>query len=350
MNGLRRLGTLTGIAVTAVLVLSGAAQSSAADEGYDELAEFPGLGIPDSRVTGEWLTPQQRGVTYLERARQWTRTPTLQSVAFNRSTQQWVDSTCSRITQARGARRFREWWADVTLVDRGTALNSPRRYGYTQSFVVRTVAFGSVPVEATVALEQPRTAKGVVIPATLKQGVAQYCASQGGFEIPPPHDGWRYLPAEGDGSLRVRIDEVAVDGVVLPLAGCAADGATLRLTSRDYLKWDPRIPDDERPESQAGNTKAAILRTPYYVIERGGLLFGSLDIPAFAGCATADGDDLSALLTASVSGPGNTVQLRTEALAIDVPTGGQETFATCPFGRDCADRFPAPALPTEPPS
>lgn len=349
MNSMWRLAKVAGIALCGVLTLGVAVQSSAADEGYEPLGGFPGQGIPDPRVAGAWVTPQQSGVAYVNRARQWTRTPTLQSVAFNRSTQQFVDSTCTRIARAPGANRFREWWADVTLVDRGTALDSPRRYGYTQSFVVRAVAFGSVPVEATVALEQQRSAQGVVVPVGLKQGVVQYCAGRGGFEIPPPQNGWRYQPAEAHALLRVRIDQLVVDGVPLPFSGCVADGASLRLTSRDYLKWDPTIPASDRPESQAGSAKDAILRTPYYVVERGGLLFGTLDIPAFAGCETSEGDDLSALLTATVSGDGNAVQIRTEALATDDPTGPNETFDTCPFGRGCVDRFPAPALPTAPP-
>ncbi|MGH1562146.1 hypothetical protein [Mumia sp. DW29H23] len=312
-----------------------------ADEGYEELPQFPGQGIPvPAGVTGTWLTPQQSVLSYLASARQWTRTPTLQAVAFKRDTVQLNDLTCRRITQAPGAMQYREYWADTVLVNGETAPNSSRRYGYTQSFVVRTVAFGSVPVEATVALEQPRDSRGVVIPTTVRQADVRYCEGQGDFEVPPPYGAKRYPPAAGAGRMDVRIDRLKVDGVTLPVAGCAADGATLTLTSRDYQEWT--IPADEIMDQSI----ESIMRTKYYAVTGGGLLLGTLDVPAFAGCVTDDGEDISALLTASVSGEGNTVLIRTESLGEPNP----DQFAVCPFVRTCPDRFSVPALPTAPPA
>lgn len=339
------------IGLCAVLALGGM-QASAAENDYDELANFPGQGIPDSsRGSGaaeQWVTPQQTGLSYLKQAKQWVRTPVLQSVAYNHATQIVSDPSCQRIPQAPGARLFREYRADVTLVDRTAPLDSPRRYGYTASFDTRTVAFGSIPVEATVVLEQPRSAKGVVIPTELTQKQAEYCAGQGSYEIPPPagSSGKHFMPAEGGGRLRVRIDQVVVDGVNLRLIGkCAADDARLTLSSREYADWDPRIPAEDKPDS----TRERARRTPYWAYTSGGLILGSLNIPAFQGCVTSGGDDISALLTATVSGDGNAVQIRTETIEGDLQPG-EEVFDMCPFRRGCEDRFPAPELPTEPPS
>lgn len=347
--GTRRIVKLMGLALGAILVLGGV-QSSVADEGYDELARFPGQGIPDPKVAGTWVTPQQAGLTYLKRTKQWSRTPTLQSVAYNRATQRFTDPLCTRIRQAPGAYDFREWWADVVLVDRSAPMNSPRRYGYTQSFEVRAVAFGSVPIEATVALEQPRNGRGAVVPTELKQGEARYCQGKGDLEIPAPAQDqtvFRMMPAEVEGRLRVRVDRVKVDGVALNMTGCGADNSELKLTSRDLLSWDPRISTEDMPN----NLLETRLRTPYFAATTGGLLFGSLDIPAFSGCVTAGGDDLSALLTATVSGAGNAVQIRTEGTTRSADDSGvADEFDVCPFARNCSDRFPVPDLPTEAPS
>lgn len=346
----RKLAAKAGmIGMCAVLALGGM-QASAAENDYDELVNFPGQGIPDSaRGSGaaeQWVTPQQTGLTYLKQAKQWVRTPVLQSVGYNHATPMVTDPTCLRIPQAPGARQFREWRADITLVDRTAALDSPRRYGYTSSFKTRTIAFGSIPVEATVALEQPRNAKGVVIPAEVKQRQAVYCPGKGSYEIPSPGNGIHFMEAEGGGPLRVRIDEVLVDGVKLRLTGkCVADDASLTLSSREYAEWDPRIP----PQDMPNQALERIVRTPYWALTAGGLLLGSLNIPEFRGCVTSGGDDISALLTATVSGDGNTVQIRTEPVNSDIQPG-EEVFDMCPFGRNCADRFPVPELPTEPPS
>jgi hypothetical protein len=134
--------------------------------------------------------------------------------------------------------------------------------------------------------------------------------------------------------------------VKLNLTGaCVADKASLTLTSRDYLVWDTRIP----PQDRAG-PDGQLLTTKYLAFVAGGLLLGSLDIPAFAGCTTAGGDDISALLTATVSGDGNAVQIRTQSLGGESLPAGTDPFTACPYTRKCVDAFPVPELPTEPPS
>jgi hypothetical protein len=48
----------------------------------------------------------------------------------------------------------------------------------------------------------------------------------------------------------------------------------------------------------------------FFSPEWGGTLNGTIDIPPFTGCTTASGDDLSALMTLSASGPDNPVSAR----------------------------------------
>jgi hypothetical protein len=61
---------------------------------------------------------------------------------------------------------------------------------------------------------------------------------------------------------------------------------------------------------------------PYVNVFSGGLLTGSVDIPAFTGCGTG-GENLNGLFTAAISGPGNEIRMN------QAPTCGPGEF---PFG------------------
>lgn len=70
---------------------------------------------------------------------------------------------------------------------------------------------------------------------------------------------------------------------------------------------------------------------PAYNVLGGGPLAGHVDIPAFTGCRTPGGEDLDPLITASISGPGNVLDIRQGAV--------------CTSQNGCAGT-PVPALPT----
>lgn len=53
---------------------------------------------------------------------------------------------------------------------------------------------------------------------------------------------------------------------------------------------------------------------PAYNVLGGGPLSGHVDIPAFTGCRGASGEDLDPLITASISGPGNVLDIRQGAV------------------------------------
>ncbi|WP_329370172.1 hypothetical protein OG896_29380 [Streptomyces sp. NBC_00669] len=90
----------------------------------------------------------------------------------------------------------------------------------------------------------------------------------------------------------LRLSNVKVNGVSMNIgSGChTATPLNVVLTGRQ----DEGLPgDDGRPD---------------YTIQLGGpLVDGNLVIPPFTGCDTHDGDNLDALFTASLSGPGNTL-------------------------------------------
>lgn len=380
----RRTGaTLAKIAVAAALVLSlGLAPSSAAqnhsagpaiaDRGVsafgatvtDDLppmAEAPRL--PDPRAVvglrASWIGPQTRGVNYASTPQQWVRTPTLQMAVLNEHTQldHPNDPTCS-VLPVEGSFTFREWRVHLVFINADAPGGVLDRFGETQPFTVNTVAFGSIPVEATVAIEQPLRADGVV-----RTGLGRFwngrfgsvavseCNDQAPFPTRPEGTGAsnnnNYVLPPGDEPMvraetRLRVDALSIDGVELDLAGaCRSEVAEMTLSNDPYYAWDPEhSPEDHPMESHN------VLTTPFYAPTMGGRLFGSIDIGPFSGCVTMAGDDLSALLTATVSGPDNPVDVRAEGLTTQSSWPDVEM---CPFDWNCEEFWPVPEIPEEAP-
>ncbi|CAM5367672.1 hypothetical protein SALBM135S_08525 [Streptomyces alboniger] len=85
-----------------------------------------------------------------------------------------------------------------------------------------------------------------------------------------------------------------------------------RVGYRQHLRlYDVRVngvPLDVGPRCRTSRPVETEL-TGSYPVSEGGLLQGELDIPALEGCG-ADGEDLDALLSGAVSGPGNTLKIR----------------------------------------
>ncbi|MBM9463524.1 hypothetical protein JL108_08675 [Aeromicrobium sp. YIM 150415] len=332
-------------------------------EEWAPLPEFPSL--PDVRaagIRGQWIGSQTRGANYVERSQQWVATPTLDTAVFNEQSRPYGDLTC-QATPIPGIYQITEWRAYLAFVNRDADANASIRYGETQPFTVRTVAFGSVPVEATVALEQPKRDDGVVETAYVtidsaiygpsNSSASEFCHTHAPFQTQPPRGNYppgmplpsnNYITAAGDGpaaqgEARVRVDSLTVDGVSLDLMGsCRSDLGALVLDIEDYYGWDPSIRPEEHPYYTTRMT------TPYYNPGTGGRLFGTIDVGAFGDCRTVAGEDVSALLTATVSGPGNAIEVWNEGLG----TSGSG-FDTCPFAFNCDELFPAYPVPDEKP-
>lgn len=69
-----------------------------------------------------------------------------------------------------------------------------------------------------------------------------------------------------------------------------------------------------------------LIGKPPYTLDSGGILSGTIDIPPFSGCGV--GENLDSLFTATVSGPGNYVQLTQGSLCQEWPLPSQLPF--CP--------------------
>lgn len=196
-------------------------------------------------------------------------------------------------------------------------------YGLAAPFTVRTVAFGVVPVTVKVQLVQDRAPDGLPVPLLSQMTTDVW------REVPPGRPSrFENTDATITGNIGIRITELTVDGVNLNLRGrCQTkQSGALALTGKGFWRWTPGV-DETRPWL-SGN----------YAGVPGGYVTGTVDIPAFSGCTTTNGDDVSRLLTASVSGDGNQVRMN---------VSGPECLGSAP-GVNVKPPPPGAATPTSP--
>ncbi|MER6973921.1 hypothetical protein ABT304_22865 [Nocardioides sp. NPDC000445] len=301
--------TLQRAAALAILAGSAFAMlglgASEAEEG-----PFPGLPAPEQQELplrhASWTGAANSSLADVERARQWMRTPLMTVAAdFYQGRIEDFDATKYRQCTKAGANIY-------FVAQPGSAYN----YGQTPDIVVRTVTFGAVPVEATVRLEQERS-DGLPVPIKLE---TLTCARLLPFGTEVPDS-----PVKGRVSTRVM--SVRVDGVSLPFRGeCRTrESGALDLSGEGYLMgWDgtQNVPARVQPD---------LWNEGLFNLSPGGLLAGTVDVPPFSGCITTSGDDLSSLLTATVSGEG--FPLRTYqggVLGCTVPNPGGKNLPPAP--------------------
>lgn len=260
------------------------AQSSRADDFY------PGLPDPDGTTGSSWGGASQGGMSYAKRAKQWFRSP-----------DGMVTFTAAIIDQGPGDGNSRSFGAfgEAFIV---SPKGAPENYGYLPPMTVRSVGFGLIPVEATVQISQ-RRANGYPIPlSTTLTGTDYYdSASPGGVSRQESH------PTVVKDAFNVELLGVRIDGVDLGLTGnCrTTTPAPFTMIGPAYTIPLPRRSlnfDREWYQSQDPSR--------FFHPNWGGQLSGTITIPPFTGCTTASGDDLSALMTLSVSGPDNPLTAR----------------------------------------
>ncbi len=178
-------------------------------------------------------------------------------------------------------------------------------FGVLPAVDVSMLAFGSIPVTATVHINQPVT-NGVaapqklayyqsatpVIPGTYIPGFKKYGpvpqtepGKSGNFFTPP---------AELGGPVIIRVDNVKVDGVPLSVGSSCQTSTRLSLGAPGGFYVANSIPTRAEPGAWQ----------PLRSVQS--YLAGSVNIPPFAGCHNGN-EDLDALLTGMVSGPNNAV-------------------------------------------
>ena len=197
-----------------------------------------------------------------------------------------------------------------------SAEDAPHPFGHFPPVTVRTVAFGSIPAEVTMRISQLRDEGDLPVPL-----IAITFDSSWGPRSQNPEDrsGLQVFDTKITGEVSVRLSDLVVDGVPVDIG---PDCRTVQPASLDGLRgrggyWTKgpgALPADERPNPANWRT------TSYYLPAAGGLLSGTIDIPAFTGCGVG-GDDLSPLLTTMASGPGNHLSVRQSGLGNCFPTG-----------------------------
>jgi hypothetical protein len=240
--------------------------------GYDP--SRPGAGTPEDPVAPwAWAGLSQVGMAGSVRSKQWARIPLTILATNSLFESPDIPGSGSRITTSSLA---------YFVSPEGSAHN----YGESPLIPVRTVAFGSVPVEVTLQLAQRRDAKN--LPIGLEIVTVDGVRDGGGGYTDPAHL---------DERVDLRVHSLTVDGVDLGLGSTCVTRtpARLRLTS---AAWE--APDESTYDPDHG-----------FLAIKGGTLFGTLDVPPFSGCRTAAGDDVSPILSATVAGPGNPVTVRT---------------------------------------
>lgn len=301
---LRRTAAFSGAA--ALLLCTGTLSSNAAEDTRYR-------GLPSQHVGP--AIPRATGLTQTKTALQWVRMPAMQNLAFVPTVTIRKDTSCRRLAPYT---EVQDYFADIFAV---SPAGSPARFGYIGPFTARTVAFGAIPVQASIRLRQVRDDDNLPTPIKAHQQSGSYCPGAG------PHAG----PGEVEkmirdttatGRVELEITALIVDGVDLRLGrACqAAAPIDLNLTAPDLQDLDPSLGDDDpweapEPAGEVGNLRRT-MTSPYFFFTFGGLLSATIDIPPFAGCTTATGEDISRLLTATISGPNNQVQIRAEALAL----------------------------------
>lgn len=296
--------TRTSVAITAVTLLTGALVALASSSQPADAADGPVPGLPfipcptvgpqypegtanscelqqdpDAYATnGSWLNFPQLGLAGSPKAKQWTRVPlSMMATSIIFTTKAWTD-------QGVGERVGNEWWYDAQAFFVSPP-GSRYPYGDSAPIPVRTVAFGSVPVEATLQVSQARTAESLPEPLRFRPHDYKIARTSGDTMI--------VESAALDADVTISVRSLTVDGVDVELGDTCRSrrAASLHLESKEL-----RVDQPERDlEFEVFDPEI------YQYGINGGALQGSIDIPSFTGCTTASGDDVSALLTAAVS-------------------------------------------------
>lgn len=272
-------------------------QTSSADDWYP--------GLPDQTTLGTWSNAAQGGMSYAKRAKQWFRTPqTMTTAAF----EILVDGASPDGHSTGGGVHAEGYFVSPK--------GAPANYGYLEPMTVRSVGFGLMPVEATVQVSQRRK-NGYPIPVHVLLKYKDVLVPKTGINC-PCIDNMTASPVTISDAFNVRILDVKVDGVDMGLSGnCrTSTPAPVTVSSPAY-----EIDDITRYPGYEAEWYATHDPSTYFHPLHGGELNGSMTIPPFTGCTTKTGDDLSRLMTLSVSGAGNPVSARA-AWPCDIAVNG----------------------------
>lgn len=286
---------------------------------------YPGLPAGEGY---QWAGVAQRGVGESARARQ----------SF------WIPANVATADVVVSAIRNPEPGVSVRTISTNNAFfvsppGSDDNYGDLEPIVVRSLAFGMIPVEVTVHVSQQRGADGTPVPIPLST-TEDALLVDGAYTVRSPG-------SSIETAVDVRLSDLEVDGVPVDLGpDCrTAVPADLTLRSGGY---------ELTPQEKVSLMSTREGLETLYLAGIGGRLTGNLTVPAFVGC-TADGEDLSPLLTTAVSGPDNDVVLQLTGPGcsqgqLGVPPGQGTDLSVCnradDFSRAAFAAIDALELPT----
>ena len=312
--------------LTAAVLVSGLLASQAASAAEDP--NNPGLPDPSQYECTDGIACTQYagvatvGFASVERSRQWVHVAAAGAAALVGS-KFWRSLSIAPAPEVAlmrdlGLGEYEERYLQSEYVTRYNNYVSvvspegaPHPFGHFPPVTVRTVAFGSIPAEVTMHVSQVRDKDDLPVPLV----ASAFALSWVGVPNPEGRSGNQMLDAGVEGTLSVRLSDLVVDGVTVDLGSeCkTAEPATLDGLRGKGGYWTAGVGATPQDELRAWRT------TPYYGSILGGLLSGTIDIPAFTGCGVG-GDDLSPLLTAMASGPGNRLSIRQSGIGRCFPT------------------------------
>lgn len=289
---IRRTVAKIALAVLVAVLMMNVPMASQAEPGQDTVihpAPWPGLpalpclathsaAFPDDCVDSpnQWGGTTQNGMAGSVKTKQWLNVPTVVMATH-------VGGIFSERNPSSGVSTANTMsvWTWFVSPD-----GSDRNYGESPVMPVRTLAFGSIPVEAELQVVQRRDSNGDPIPITLESTDGSLVGGKSYVD-----------PAKSSNRIDVKVNALRVDGVKIDLRSACMprNPATLTLTS------------EYRSGNAAVNRVSSFDQSRSFRAQFGGTLFGTLDMPAFSTCRTKAGDDLSPLLTATVSGEGNPI-------------------------------------------
>lgn len=266
---------------------------------------LPTLSIPDGWVKQASIGDQGDGLSEVARARQWIKIPA-QAVGAeleNSVTRYPADDPQGRET--------------FTPVTAALYLSSPKGatagYGIGLPVTVHTVAFGAIPIQVGLQLEQLRDADDLPVPLQLSFGETVYWHPQ---QVRPGFSSQEEESAATvTGEVRVRLTSLSADGVDVGLGDCVSAPIELDLHGKPYWVGDPLL-DPHTQSFEVGSTESSTWAAARGIgTTNGGGISGTIDLPAFSHCLTKSGEDLAPLLTSAISGPGNAVTIGWGALS-----------------------------------
>ena len=273
-----------------------------------------------------WLNTNQNGLAGAVKSKQWARVP-VGVVAVNASFV--VNNQVPPFEDLRPNGEYT--FAQAFLV---SPAGSGTNYGDSVDIPVRTVAFGSIPVEVTLQVRQRRDARNLPVPINIDS--LNYRDDEA---MPDGSVRVTFEPTRIRASVAVRVRSLKVDGVDVGLGTRCQTPHTAQLdvVSEKFVAYDRgEIPDRSIKDFDPAHGFQGV---------NGGTLNGSISIPSFGGCATRSGDDVSPILTSAISGSGNPVSIRTGSLTCTRTTPDGFSFLPPKPGavtdpKDCKVQYP----------